>query len=493
MDIHMVDRAIKIPPTFELKLSGLILRWRWLLMIAISVLVAFLEYNEHQQEIVSTGWLDPYFVRELVQFGVILPLLGGLLLTVVSRARGEQVYTDQQREISRQLASAEDWDQLTSMLVELPQSILPIANSSLYLYNPVIGRFEPAAEWHSGVDKGNYPDPLLQQGHATLPETDGEKASDVLPRPYHCQVCALAQDSSVRSLVPCSNFAGNDPADNLNSYCLPLVHCNQPIALLHFSLASKLPITADQKRFLNNVSPAMALAVEAASPQRSASILADATKAERQRIAQDLHDSLAQNIAYLRLKLDQLSGEDALQEIAAVHRQLEQMRDVANQAYQQVRGTLVNLRPEVASGMQASMANLVKTVSARVIFKINLFSEGVPFDLTQEQEQQALSVVQEALTNVEKHARATLVNIWLHWTKETLLITLADDGCGFDPATVKSDGHYGLAIMKERAATVGADLVIASYAGQGTRLSLTLPNTKAEAQLAQQSASTANR
>jgi two-component system nitrate/nitrite sensor histidine kinase NarX len=301
----------------------------------------------------------------------------------------------------------------------------------------------------------------------------GEQGDDRLLGPYYCRTCALAQDSAVRSLVPCQRYMNHPATGNLNSYCLPLVHSNQPIALLQFALAGNAPLSVDQMRFLNNVAPAMELAVEAARPQRSASIQAEATEVERQRIARELHDSLAQNIAYLRLKLDMLIGEDALHEIAAVHQQLEQMRDVADQAYQQVRGTLVNLRPEGSPDLRAALLKLAKSFDERAGFKVYFSSEGTPFVLAQEQ--QVHNIVQEALTNVEKHAGATQVNIGLRWTKDHLEITVTDDGRGFEPASIQANGHYGLSIMRERAHSIGAKIKVTSGAGQGTHITLSIP------------------
>jgi two-component system nitrate/nitrite sensor histidine kinase NarX len=271
------------------------------------------------------------------------------------------------------------------------------------------------------------------------------------------------------------------------SYCLPLLHGNEPIALLHFTLAAAAPLTVEQRRLFNNLIPAMTLAIEAARPHRSAFIKAEATEAERRRVAQELHDSLAQNIAYLRLKLDQLSGEDALSEITAVQRQLEQMRDVAEQAYQEVRGTLVKLRtentPGPQTGLQVALPDLVNVFRERTSLQVHLSSAGQPAALLPDQERQALYILREALINVEKHAAASAVKIHLQWSADILLITLEDNGRGFEPALSQRgrDGHFGMDIMHERARALGADLALTSAPGQGTRLALSIPLSTAVA------------
>ncbi len=107
---------------------------------------------------------------------------------------------------------------------------------------------------------------------------------------------------------------------------------------------------SDQVRALKSAAPVMALAIEVAMLQKMAAEQAAATAAQRQSIAQNLHNSLAQNVSYLRLKLDQLTGENAIHEIGAVLQELERMRASADEAYQQVRSTLDELNPDPGRG-----------------------------------------------------------------------------------------------------------------------------------------------
>ena len=98
-------------------------------------------------------------------------------------------------------------------------------------------------------------------------------------------------------------------------------------------------------------------------------------------------------------------------------------------------------------------------------------------ELTEEEEAQILRIVQESLTNVRKHSRANMVRVLLSYDNiGRLRLIVEDDGVGMAiaPDDQDSDGHFGLAIMQERAGTVGAELTIESEPGDGTRVVIEL-------------------
>jgi len=207
----------------------------------------------------------------------------------------------------------------------------------------------------------------------------------------------------------------------------------------------------------------------------SATIRAVSIQAEQHRIARDLHDSLAQNLGYLRLKLDQFSHDNALQQIPAISQDLQRMREIANAAYEQVQEELVRLYYTSSSDLQTALLSLARLVASRADFQIQFASEGVPRSISPDVQVHLCYLLREALTNIEKHAAARSVRIKLEWAKDTLTVTLADDGRGFEPDTVLSNGHLGLVIMRERAREVNAQLTLASRPDAGTQLIVRLP------------------
>ena len=207
----------------------------------------------------------------------------------------------------------------------------------------------------------------------------------------------------------------------------------------------------------------------------SSTIRAASIRAEQHRIACDLHDSLAQNLAYLRLKLDQLSHDDALQEFVAIRQELQLMLEIADAAYEQVQGELVHLYHTSSSDLPTALLSQARLIASRAGFQVQIASEGVPRTVPPDVQDHLYYILREALTNVGKHAAAKLVRIKLEWATDTLTVTLTDDGCGFEPGASLPDDHLGLAIMRERAREVNALYALTSRPGVGTQLTLCLP------------------
>lgn len=200
-----------------------------------------------------------------------------------------------------------------------------------------------------------------------------------------------------------------------------------------------------------------------------------ALEKQRARIARDLHDSLGQNLGYLRLKLDEFTLRDELSDFDPLKKELVQMRDVANEAYELVRNMLAAARSSNSADLATVLLSQARLAGQRAQFEVNLTAESQTRSLPPVIQQQVLYIFQEALSNVERHARAQQVDVDVAWTEDTLLIKLTDDGRGFATDTSRGDGHYGLAIMQERAEEIQGVLSITSRPGAGTSIILQLP------------------
>lgn len=195
----------------------------------------------------------------------------------------------------------------------------------------------------------------------------------------------------------------------------------------------------------------------------------------RSRLARDLHDSLGQNLGYLCLKLDEFSLNRQLARSGDFPQELSQLREVANQAYELVRSMLAAARPANSTSLDNALFAQAKTAGQKGKFKVELNSQGQVRPLSPIVQQQTLFLFQEALANVIKHARASRVSINLDWTGDDLVITMVDDGRGFETNLPRPDGHLGLTIMQERAEEIGGFLSVASASGEGTKITLRLP------------------
>lgn len=206
----------------------------------------------------------------------------------------------------------------------------------------------------------------------------------------------------------------------------------------------------------------------------------DAQEAERARVARDLHDQIGQSLTSvllgLRLVDGSLSAEvpdlpDALSHMAEV-------RALVAQALEEVRQLAFDLRPTVLDdvGLVAAMRRLTSGVAERTGVRIDLVLEGLDDDtrLVSEVETVVYRVVQEALTNVARHAGASRTAVQLVGEDGGVRITVSDDGVGFDvgEGPLRS---LGLAGMRERAALVGGRVDIGSTPGGGTTVVLEVP------------------
>lgn len=199
-----------------------------------------------------------------------------------------------------------------------------------------------------------------------------------------------------------------------------------------------------------------------------------ALEKERVRIARDLHDSLGQSLGYLRLKLDALSLNEGRYKIKNLQQDLAQMRDIANESYELVRSMLATARSANSADLATVLLAQARSAGSRARFKVQLTTSGQAQPLPPIIQQQVLYIFKEALNNVEKHASARQVTIKLVWEEALLLIVLADDGVGFSTDTLPPEGHFGLAIMQERAEEINGLLAVTSATGAGTEVTLWL-------------------
>lgn len=211
-------------------------------------------------------------------------------------------------------------------------------------------------------------------------------------------------------------------------------------------------------------------------------IQAEATRSERQRIARDLHDNLAQNLGYLHLKLDQLSaaGEATLSEIESIQAELEQMRQLANQAYEEVRGTLNSMwaGTKIPDDIAVALQQEADKVFNRFGIDIKVDHQNDSNVICPIAKRTIVDITREALNNVEKHAGASQVTINLTTKKADTILTIVDNGNGFQYDGKQAvEGHYGLKIMSERMNEMGGVLQIDSAFDRGTQLIAQFPNT----------------
>ncbi|MEU6857367.1 GAF domain-containing sensor histidine kinase [Glycomyces sp. NPDC046736] len=196
---------------------------------------------------------------------------------------------------------------------------------------------------------------------------------------------------------------------------------------------------------------------------------------ERNRLARELHDAVMQRLFSLRLSARAARKLVAIDPAAAAER-LEEVETLAADAIAELRGVIVELRPA-----DLDAHGLVETLRRHVILLDRLHDTEVtieiasPVDLSRDGEVEVLRLVQEALGNAFRHARARHVSV----TVSSEAIVIADDGTGFDADEAATRG-LGLLSMRERAKALGGDLDLATAPGEGTQVTLRLDRPDTE-------------
>jgi two-component system nitrate/nitrite sensor histidine kinase NarX len=200
-----------------------------------------------------------------------------------------------------------------------------------------------------------------------------------------------------------------------------------------------------------------------------------ATRAERSRLGREIHDGLAQTLSYLKLRSSQVEGWLENGQVDRARQELGSIRELLAEAYTDTREAIDGLRIHPETGDDTRWIHQIAEEFQSL--------SGIPVDLELspapavplEVHYQLQRIIQEALSNVRKHARATGVCISWKGCSEHLSIRISDNGRGFDLNDVPPIARHGMRIMRERAELLGATIEFDSGWEQGTRIDLTLP------------------
>ncbi|MEW8507541.1 MAG: ATP-binding protein [Candidatus Thiodiazotropha sp.] len=209
---------------------------------------------------------------------------------------------------------------------------------------------------------------------------------------------------------------------------------------------------------------------------------------ERTSLAHELHDSLAQTLASLRFQVRML--EETLQSDAISDKAVQEAHRIHNgldEAHDELRELIYSFRAPIDQrGLVPALSKLVERFNQETGIPAFFQPDCIKTDLEPNQEMQALRIVQEALANIRKHAKAHTIRVLLRCRSPgSYLILVEDDGVGFEGTVPQGNPgeHIGLSIMEERARRVGGELSIESEPGEGTRVELVIRNEKSEASL----------
>ena len=257
---------------------------------------------------------------------------------------------------------------------------------------------------------------------------------------------------------------------------VPLVAHDRAIGVIdaHDKLGDDLRFTDDDMRLAESFASRASVAVDLSErvARESLRAVVEAQELERRRLARELHDETGQALTSILLGLRAMEDAKTDEQVRAAAVEL---RELVVRTLQDVRQLAVELRPKALDdfGLIAALERLVETWAEQTGIRVEL-AAGLPGRLPAEIETALYRIVQEALTNIVKHARASRVSIVLSEREHAVTVVIEDDGIGFAPRSTREDG-LGLVGMRERVALVGGRLEIESREGAGTTLLVEVP------------------
>ena len=351
--------------------------------------------------------------------------------------------------------------------------------------------FVPFSEWKQSL-------PALKYGEAVFLQDEGWLERLSAPATRHtCRVCESKQAGTECILL-------QEPADSQNVFCVSLRCGGREIGLISYFFSVPPQVSDDQHLFLAEMVRLADLTLDdlrnheqeidairhAFSPvdlkkqlitldEKNEELLEQlenkAVLDERTRLAREIHDGLAQTLAFLKIEAARIQGYISKGELDAVTRALQACHRTLSDAYLDARQAIDDLRrspdEELSDWLQTTASNFKILTDIEVDVSNVHLSHVLPPNV----KVQLTRIVQEALTNVRKHAEACTVSISVYECGSDAIIEVKDNGRGFAPEDVLSISQYGLRSMQERAETIDADFQIISAPGTGATIRLQIP------------------
>lgn len=252
-----------------------------------------------------------------------------------------------------------------------------------------------------------------------------------------------------------------------------LLAVNGGLATLFLRISVEYEQNTDELTRLNADLERMVAENEALQAELIARARADGVAQERQRLAREIHDTMAQSLAGVVTQLEAAVGGERQERALAL----------AREALREARRSVLDLAPHAleTATLPAALEALVREREPDGATLTEVTITGDPVPLHPEVEATVLRVSQESLANVTKHARATRVGVTLSYADEEVVLDVRDDGVGFDPEQPRGTGSFGLRGMRQRAERLAGVLSLESTPGSGTAVSLRLPALSREA------------
>ncbi len=237
--------------------------------------------------------------------------------------------------------------------------------------------------------------------------------------------------------------------------------------------AQPVPFYPRQYKLVQTVASQVALLVE--NERLVVEMEYRAVIEERTRLAREIHDGLAQTLAFLKLQANQMESYLTRGDLDRLHSALRSNLETLSEAYLETRQAIDNLRVKPRENLREWLDQIVIDFQTVAKIPVDIDFPEDPIILSQEIQAHLVRVVQEALSNIRKHSQASHVCVAFHAWNEDLILEISDDGRGFSPEDVPTVSQHGLRGMRERADMIGAEFQVISQPDKGTTIRLRLP------------------
>ncbi|MFQ3630074.1 GAF domain-containing sensor histidine kinase [Roseiflexus sp.] len=456
VDAELKHRAGEAPKMYW----QVLLRLRWLLGGTIGLTFAI-------GRMIESLWFDPDIsimrvLGDVAAWGLLGGLAVWLTLTWVSRqeqryqAGLEQALRDQQRaysqlallsEVNRRIVDSATLDEILDAALTFPQQLVPARATAVLLLDPT-GIVETRAH-------GAPADELLRL----------RKTLNIAERMATARRPQIIEEASSASVC----------------LALPLHDGMAPLGWIELHLERPITIAPDELALLETIAHEIAEAIASARrrsrEERAIYQLERAIAEERARIARDIHDGIAQSLAFMRMRID-LWYEWIESDPQRLRAELIELKTTLREQIRELRRAIFALRPVQFDelGFVGGLRRYIVEFAGQHSWDVHVDLSGTPSTISPEVEAIAFRVVQEALTNAAKHAAASYVEVVIGQVDEGLQIVVRDNGRGFDPGALpEAPGHVGLRQMRERLVALRGQLTILSRPGAGTELRAWIP------------------
>ena len=301
--------------------------------------------------------------------------------------------------------------------------------------------------------------------------------------PVECGVCGeTAREQTVNNSTNLKACEERTAHSYFGKQCrrvvaVPLRYQGKMLGVYNLFMASDNPVPEDVSLLFHSISEHLGMALENARLTREN--LRISLTNERQMLANELHDSLAQTMAYMKMRLPLLRDAMVNRDETRSNKYLNDLSQALESAYAELREILTQFRNRMdPRGLLPALYDIVGNFYDKTGITIDFINQAPDINLTPEQEVQVFHIVREALNNVSKHSRANHVSLAIEIKGGRYAISVEDNGIGITGGVHDDSGrHLGLNIMRERAKHLNGEIAISPGEKGGTRVTLDFPTT----------------